>query len=692
MILGTAAYMSPEQARGRAVDKRTDVWAFGCVLYELLTGRAAFPGDTVSDTIGAILNREPDWTALPAALPAAVTTLLHRCLEKDVKKRKRDIGDARAELDDAIARPQAATAAPTATASRSRTQPMKPWFATVVLAGLTGVLVALWPRAEPWQNPLENAKYVKLTSFTGAETDAAISPDGRWVAFLSDQTGPYQAWLRQVDSELFRNLTPDEENLRHLGNFNLGFTGDGTQIWLAGFLERPTQLLPLVGGPLRPFLPGISNVSYSPDGSQLVYNAQGDGDHLFVAAISGANPRRVFGDAPALHNHWPTWSRDGWIYFVHGDSASVTDVWRVRPDGTQAEELTTGQIEVGSLAVLDARTLLFVRLDEDGSGPWLWALDLGTKISRRVSSGVEQYRSIAASADGRRLVASVANPRTGLWTVPILDRVAELRDDVKPYGPPGLQALAPRVRGTALFYRSALGTGGVWRFKDDQNVEIWNASQGAVLEPPAVSPDGLSVAFVVFKNRRRTLTVKDVEGGAPRALAESIDVEGAADWSPDAKSLVVGGVDGSNQPGLFIIPAAGGPPLKIVSGFARDPAWSSKGDLILYTGAHAGPRIPLLGVRPNGEPASLPQVLRHMRRGLRFLPDDSGVVFLQEEGGSSDFWLFDLGTMKTRQLTRGSGDSLQGVIQSFDVTTDRKIVFDRFAENSDIVLITRPPQ
>jgi serine/threonine protein kinase len=113
MIVGTAAYMSPEQARGQAVDKRTDIWAFGCVLYEMLTGRTAFPGQTMSDTIAAILEREPNWSALPPAIPASLHRLLRRCLEKDPKRRLRDIGDARIDLDDATASP-----APTTTPSK----------------------------------------------------------------------------------------------------------------------------------------------------------------------------------------------------------------------------------------------------------------------------------------------------------------------------------------------------------------------------------------------------------------------------------------------------------------------------------------------------------------------------------------------------------------------------------------------
>src|SRR5207244_4197852 len=100
LLLGTAAYMSPEQARGKPVDKRADIWAFGCVLYEMIAGRRAFPGETVSDHVAAILERDPDWTALPSSTPPAVIRLLHRCLEKDLRRRLRDIGDARTEIED----------------------------------------------------------------------------------------------------------------------------------------------------------------------------------------------------------------------------------------------------------------------------------------------------------------------------------------------------------------------------------------------------------------------------------------------------------------------------------------------------------------------------------------------------------------------------------------------------------------
>jgi len=140
-----------------------------------------------------------------------------------------------------------------------------------------------------------------------------------------------------------------------------------------------------------------------------------------------------------------------------------------------------------------------------------------------------------------------------------------------------VRALAPRVSGKALFYLSALGTGdGLWRFVGGQSTEIWKGSQGALFEPPALSPDGLRAAMVLPNDGRRTLTLIDVDGGAPQRLAPSIDVRGTAAWSPDGKWLVVGGEEEPNQPGLFKIPVDGGLPVLLRKGFAIDPAWSPK--------------------------------------------------------------------------------------------------------------------
>ena len=201
-VIGTAAYMSPEQARGLPVDKRTDIWAFGCVLYEMLTGRVTFPGDTASDSIAKILEREPDWSVLPATTPASIRRLLLRCLVKDPKRRLRDIGDVRIEIDaiDEVLPGATATLVPHA-ADKSRTTWL-PWVALVVLAVAVGTWEARRAPASDggplWQQTFEefrNAKFSDVTDWAGTEELAEISPDGESVAFLADKDGQFDVWV-----------------------------------------------------------------------------------------------------------------------------------------------------------------------------------------------------------------------------------------------------------------------------------------------------------------------------------------------------------------------------------------------------------------------------------------------------------------------------------------------------------------
>ena len=195
VIIGTAAYMSPEQARGKPVDKRADIWAFGCVLYEMLSGRRPFVGETTTDVLAAIVDREPEWTALPATVPSSIRHVLERCLEKDPKRRLRDIGDARVELEDSLK--------PTTTVSGVQTgesTPRVPRFAPWAAAGVALLVVAVAFLALPYigsrfgntQQGGESAKsaaeptVVPLTSYPGTEDMPSLSPDGNYVAFRWD--------------------------------------------------------------------------------------------------------------------------------------------------------------------------------------------------------------------------------------------------------------------------------------------------------------------------------------------------------------------------------------------------------------------------------------------------------------------------------------------------------------------------
>jgi len=681
MALGTPAYMAPEQAQGKEVNKRSDVWAFGIVLYELLTGHRPFHGDSMRATLAAVMTDVPDLSVVPAR----VRPLLRACLKKDPSERLSNIGDWKLLL--------AEDEGP-APVAKSRT----PWLIAAALlliaGGITGWLVRRPSAAEP--NPLANAKFTRLTDFEGVERDAAISPDGRFVALLSNRSGPFDIWVTQVGTGSVVNLTQGK-----IGDLDalvgaLGFSGDGSQIWFhEADVTGPLRTLPLMGGASRVFLASSPvkdppyNVAWSPDGNRLVYFTADGGDPMFVTDRTGANPRQILRDKPGIHNHYPVWSRDGqWIYFVRGSvTTSQMDLWRISPNGGEPERLTTHNSQVSSPAPLDVRTVIYIARDHDGSGPWLWALDANSKTTHRISFGLEKYVSVAASADGRHLVATEASPIPNLWSVPILNRVAG-EQDAKPYPVGTVRALGPRFGGTSLFYLSSRGTGdGLWRFQDGQSTEIWKGSDGALLEPPAVTRDGQRVAIALRRGEKLTLHMATAEGNELRPLGESIDISGAADWSWDGQWIVTAGTDAQSA-GIFKIPVGGGMPVRLITGQASNPVWSPAGDLIVYAGENVGFYAPLLAVRPDGTPVKLPsiQVLREGVR-VRFLPNGSGLIYMQGPPSAQNMWLLDLATMKTRELARLNNAS---AIRSFDISPDGNIVFDRLRGNSHVVLIDVP--
>ena len=340
MILGTAAYMSPEQARGKLLDRRTDIWSFGCVVYEMLTGHAAFLGETLADTIAKILGREPDWRALPDQTPASVRVLLRRCLERDAKRRLRDVGDARLEFDDAAAAVHGDTTSPAARLDRAGARPPSRWALVASLTVLAGILLVgatAWYRNtqdDVWRNPLTDAKFTRLTDFEGAEQSAAISRDGQFVAFLSDRDRSLDAWIGQIGTGDFNNLTNGRTpGLGNLRTRNIRFAPDGSLVSLwardAGAVMQWT--VPTLGGPARPFMEGVAELDWSPDGTRIAYHTNESGDPIYVTEPNKRVGRPIFTAGGGLHNHFPVWSPAGtFIYFVHGFvQPDEMDVWRI---------------------------------------------------------------------------------------------------------------------------------------------------------------------------------------------------------------------------------------------------------------------------------------------------------------------------------------------------------------------------
>jgi eukaryotic-like serine/threonine-protein kinase len=691
-VMGTVGYMSPEQVSGKAADHRADIFVFGAVLYEMVTGKRAFQKATSAETMSAILNEDPDRISqfAPKA-PPALQRIIQRCLEKKPEQRFQSASDlafALEALSDSGGIPAAAPAAPSRKQQRKWQVRVALGLGLLLAAGFVVWIVANRARSAA-ENPLTDARFTRLTDFTGAETNPAISPDGKFVAVVSDRGGMFDIWIVQANGTSLANLTHGRIGDARAPLRAIGFSGDGSEVWSGGTETRGLMLWPLMGGAPHNFMDEhAAEVAWSPDGSRLVYHTWDSGDPTFVADHDGANPRQITRSEPGLHNHYPIWSNDGrWIYLVRGRPATrEMDLWRISPDGGQEEKLSDFNTDIAYPTPISERTVLFVAPNKDGVGPWLWAFDLHTRTARRVSSGLEQYTAVVATADGHRLAASVVNPQVSLWSVPIATRVVEEKD-IQSFALPTSRAWAPRFGGGSLFYLSSRdGADGLWSYRDGQALEVWGGSNGALQIPPAVSANGASVAFALRRSGKLQMHILAADGTGLRPLSSDVDVRGTASWSPDGKWIVVAGSD-SSGPGLFKLPVEGGSPVRIATGQFLDPVRSPKGDLIVYCGTQVFTLTPLLAVHSDGTPVKLPDI-KVQRDGerVRFLPDGTGLVYmLGDTLSEQDFWLLDLSTMQSRRLSRLSNPA---AMRSFDITADSsRIVFDRLRENSGIVLI-----
>ena len=695
-IIGTLGYMSPEQIRGETIDPRSDIFSLGAVLYEMVTGGAAFTRGTSADTMAAILGAEPPELE-HGAVPPAIARVIARCLEKTRTARYQSARDLAFGLEMLTGTNLTPMAVRHGVRWRSLALPALTVASLAVAAGSWIVR----PAPAPVLDPLAGATFSQLTDWPGNEGGAEISPDGRFVAFLADKAGRFDLWVNQVGSANFTNLTagdapvPPPSAVMRL----TGFHANGSEIWKAVDPGAPTMrreyLMPLAGGPARLFLGERDRApAWSPDGSRIAFFAGSEGDPISVAGPLGADPTEIVKDPPGMHNHNPVWSPDGeWIYFVHGRDISLgMDVWRVRPDGSRREQVTHLDTDANFIAPLDARTLLLVARAPDMSGPWLWATDVESGTTRRVSSGLERYTSVAASRDGMRVVVTVAQPSHSLWQIPIMDRPST-DADLQQYAIDASSPFAPRVSGTSLYFLNGRGaTNGLWRVDEGQTpVQVWSGLDGSLFEPASVSRDGTRIAIVLRDGSRRRLVSISADGTNPRTLGGTLEIRGtprlsAADWSPDGRWIVVGGVDGSGE-GLFKIPVDGGSPIKLVSGPALNPVWSPADGLILYSGQVIEGRAPLHAIRPDGSPAPFPP-LQVGPGAYRFTPDGKRLIFLPIiSAGADNFRVLDLATQKVDRLTQMSN---KGGLEIFDVTSDgRYVVFERTVENADILLIER---
>jgi catechol 2,3-dioxygenase-like lactoylglutathione lyase family enzyme len=339
--------------------------------------------------------------------------------------------------------------------------------------------------------------------------------------------------------------------------------------------------------------------------------------------------------------------------------------------------------------MLDRRTLLYLATDRDGSGPWMYTMDVERRLPHRISSGLESYTSLAASADGARLVATIAKTSTSVWRMPLTGDRGAAGASSAASGPTlvAANALTPRLGPDFLLYVSWRGDRqGIWSLMHATAREIWSSAQSRIVGEPAIAPDGRRIAFSVEDGGKTWLYVMDNDGSHIRVLADSLALRGNPAWAPDGQSIV-SAVVRDGEPRLTRIFLNGDPPLPLVSEYSVDPVWSPDGRFLIYSGADVGTTFPLRAAAADGRPYPLPTVI--LSRGARaaFFRDPQTLVILGGDIGHQNPSLLDLRSGVQRILAELPADF---VVRDFDISTaDSEIVFDRLQVSSDLALIER---
>jgi Tol biopolymer transport system component len=534
IVLGTPGYMSPEQARGQTVDRRTDIWAFGCVLFEMMTGAPAFGGVTPADTIGAVLHREPDWSALPATTPWQVRRVLERCLVKDPRQRVRDIADVRADLQESTRSSPPAARVPVLRAL--------PWaIAVAAIAAATWLAVERWTGAEP--AGAQAGTLERITYESGLTTMPAVAPDGQLVAYASDRSGrgDLDIWVRQTGGGPPLRLTTDEAD-DHWPHFS----PDGKQIVFRS--ERAgggIYLVPALGGPERLVASEGRNPRFSPDGTRLAYwtgqfrgPASTQMSALFVIPLAGGAPDRIAADFAVTRD--PVWAPDGRSLLFLGRRdfdrpvAETFDWWWAPLDGRPP--IKTGMFATGLLRDV-------IAFQGDGSpAAWttdgvlftaeanLWMVPLSADTGlpggppRRLTTITGRAEAPSMAGDGS-IVFAVTQSQRSIERIPLSDAAGN-----------EARVLYADNRSTAL--RASITPDGATMVFDqgfETYREIWiqEMSSGrrqmlsrvtaAFPGSPTISPDGRRVAYRLVASQGEEQAqgfVIDVAGGVPRPLCE----------------------------------------------------------------------------------------------------------------------------------------------------------------------------
>jgi eukaryotic-like serine/threonine-protein kinase len=546
VILGTAAYMSPEQAKAKAVDKRADVWSFGVVLWEMLSGRRLFERESVPETLGAIFQQEIDLGALPPATPGALRELLARCLERDPRERLRDIGEARIALAHPAPRAEVSVPATGGSSWRERAA----WLTAIASAAIALVAV-LAPRAGVGAGsggPSPQVALARLTDLPGAESNPDLSPDGRQFVYDRLVGGNRDIYLQRVGGDRAIDLTTTSA----ADDSQAAFSPDGQYIAFRSEREGGGLfLMGATGESVRRLTEDGYNPAWAPDGRTLAYSTEPVDDpysrsvrsQIHAVEIATGKTRVLVDAIDAIQ---PAWSADGTQVAFWSNQGGQRDLWMAdaRPGAAAAPVAITADAATdwSPRWSADGRWLYFSSDRGGAMGMWRLAVGAGSTVSgapQAVVTGMRGLGHVSVSRDGRELLV-MAYDRTSdvaLYTIGA-QRTEGLRQTaLLPRQSLQWCSLAPDAQWLACSLRGAREDLVILRSDGSELRRL--TDDDAKDRLPKWSPDGRTISFISTRSGIWNYWLVQSDGSGLRRLSDLQDFQGGAAWSPDGKRILV---------------------------------------------------------------------------------------------------------------------------------------------------------
>ncbi|MBP6001861.1 MAG: serine/threonine-protein kinase [Pyrinomonadaceae bacterium] len=728
VVMGTVAYMSPEQARAKETDARSDVWSLGIVIYEMLAGATPFAGETANDSIAAILTKEPP--PLADDTPSELRRIIRKSLQKQTDERYQtvkdlllDVKNLKKELEfseelerssvpqstgssnvSTVQRSENATAIHTGVISTQNSMPQqmssaeylvtqvkrgKYWILPIAILLIAGVGFGIfkYSASQPTTLSFESAKITKVTD-SGKVGQVAISPDGKWLIYSVFDGGKTSLWLKQVaipDSNT-QIVPPADVNYR-----GLAFSPDGNYLYYnasEGTILGTVYQVPVLGGTARKLISGVSGgISFSPDGKQITYGVEdlpNDETLLMISNADGTEPRQLLKlkGNDEMASSRGRWSPDGktialWTGTNKPRNWVFSTVSVASGEITQFEKRKFFNYAVWEW-LPDGKSLLTLATEKANQPLQFWQISYPSGEAKKVSNDLNDYSSIGLTADASVLATVQSVSTSNIWTAPVADstRATQItsgsNQNFDPVWTPDGRLVYGRGSGLdSDIYVTDL-SGGTAKRLTSNNLSM----------SPRVSPDGRYVVYLSLQSGFPAIWRMGIDGSDPKQLTTGNSAQQSI--SPDGKEVIYS--EGFDTLKIWKVGIDGGTPVQLTDNESSNPVFSPDGKqfaCIWWDDPNSQPKIAIIP-STGGKPVKT-LTLSSRGYGLRWMPDGRSIAYIVDNGNVGNIWSQPIDGGTPKQITNFTSERMG----SFDLSPDGKqFVFMRGTETRDVVLIS----